>query len=221
MSTISSSDTIPLMNKTRPGSERRVAELALQLGRAAYGDSSAADLTPAQWMALRFFARANRFSRTISAFAQFHATTRGTASQTVKSLVGQGYLTRVKSERDGRSINFMLTERSRRKLAQDPFEAVVRAARSLSSAQRDRTAGGLRQILQQLSAERERPAVGVCTLCGHLGSEGARSFQCRLMREPLAATELEQLCVRFQEGVSAAQRAAREMKVSGGSSDRE
>jgi DNA-binding MarR family transcriptional regulator len=190
----------------RPGrsSERGVAELALQLGRAAYGESSAADLTPAQWMVLRFFARANRFSRTISAFAEFHATTRGTASQTVKSLVSRGFLTRARSARDGRSTTFTLTPRSRRQLARDPFDAVVRAASSLSPGQRERTALGLRLILRELQVERSRPAVGVCALCGHLGSDGARSWQCRLLREPLAAPELEQLCVRYQDAAPAA-----------------
>jgi hypothetical protein len=33
------------------------------------------ELSPAQWMALRYFARANPFSRTPSAFAAFQATT--------------------------------------------------------------------------------------------------------------------------------------------------
>jgi DNA-binding MarR family transcriptional regulator len=183
------------MARARVRSERRVAELALQLGRAAYGESSAQNLTPAQWMALRFFARANRFSRTISAFAEFHSTTRGTASQTVKSLVQRGYLTRTRSDRDGRSTTFNLTDKTRRKLADDPFEAVVRAAMSLSPTQRGRTASGLRRIIRELSTERERPALGMCTLCGHLTTAGERGFRCRLLREPLAATELEQLCV--------------------------
>ena len=40
----------------------------------------------AQLMALRFFARANSFSRTPSAFAEFQATTRGTALQAIKAL---------------------------------------------------------------------------------------------------------------------------------------
>jgi DNA-binding MarR family transcriptional regulator len=187
------------MARAKVGSERRVAELALQLGRAAYGEISAQDLTPAQWMALRFFARANRFSRTVSAFADFHATTRGTASQIVKSLAQRGYLTRTRSERDGRSTTFDLTEKSRRKLDGDPFEAVVRAARDLSPAQRDRTASGLRRILQSLAVERERPALGVCTLCGHLAGGAGSGFRCRLLREPLSATELEQLCVHCQD----------------------
>lgn len=187
------------MARSKGNAERQVAELALQLGRAAYGDTVADGLTPAQWMALRYFARANRFSRTVSGFADFHATTRGTASQTAKSLVARGFLTRVRSERDGRSATFNLTERARRRLADDPFEAVVRAALSLSPAQRDRTASGLRRILSRLAVERERPAMGVCGLCGHLRANGGRAFECRLLQESLAATELEQICSRFED----------------------
>jgi len=187
------------MPRRKVSGERRVAELALQLGRAAYGESSAASLTPAQWMALRFFARANRFSRTVSAFADFHSTTRGTASQTVKSLVQRGFLTRTRCTRDRRSATFNLTDKARRQLAVDPFEAVVQAATTLSPAQRDRTASGLRLILQSLSVNRERPAPGICTLCGHLAGGAGRGFSCRLMCEPLAAAELEQLCVYCQD----------------------
>src|SRR5258708_19226642 len=58
------------------------------------------ELSPAQWMALRFFARANSFSRTPSAFAEFQATTRGTASQAIKALEAGGDLVRQRSEAD-------------------------------------------------------------------------------------------------------------------------
>ena len=54
-------------------SERATAELIVHLGRIAQGDGFVAGLTPAQWTALRYFASANRFSRTPSAFAEFHA----------------------------------------------------------------------------------------------------------------------------------------------------
>src|SRR6516225_1312032 len=50
---------------------------------------------------LRFFARANSFSRTPSAFAEFQATTRGTASQSIKALEAGGYLVRQRSQADG------------------------------------------------------------------------------------------------------------------------
>src|SRR3974377_1180868 len=57
-------------------------------------DGYEGELSPAQWMALRFFARANSFSRTPSAFAEFQATTRGTASQAIKALEAGGGLAR-------------------------------------------------------------------------------------------------------------------------------
>jgi DNA-binding MarR family transcriptional regulator len=179
-------------------SGRQLAELALQVGRLAYGDGAAGGLTPAQWTALRYFARANRFSRTVSAFADFHATTRGTASQTVKSLVNRGYLRGTRSERDGRSTRFDLTPASRRLLADDPIENVVRAAEQLDSQQRAITTGVLRSVVERLAGGNARPVPGRCALCGYLltGAEGS-AFRCGLLKESLQREELEEFCIRF------------------------
>ena len=81
-----------------------IAELVFHLGRIASGEGLVEGLTAAQWAVLRYFAQANRYSRTPSAFAAFHGTTRGTASQTIKSMASQGYLTRMRSEDDRRSV---------------------------------------------------------------------------------------------------------------------
>jgi DNA-binding MarR family transcriptional regulator len=117
----------------------------------------------------------------------------------VKSLVSQGYLDRKPSDRDGRSSLFELTPLSRQKLAEDPLEDVVRAAKQLDSTEQARTAAGLRQILLSLAQERGGPVIGVCTLCGHLGTgSDGKTFECQLMREPLIADELEELCIRFK-----------------------
>jgi DNA-binding MarR family transcriptional regulator len=175
---------------------RELAELVVQLGRAAYADTGAAGLTAAQWTAIRFFARANRFSRTVSAFADYHATTRGTASQTVRSLVERGFLTRTRCDRDGRSVQFELTDRSRAALDQDPLRAFASAAARLGDARRRRLAGDLRQIRAWIAESQGRAAPGACALCGHL-VQGDTGFQCGLMRERLDAAELDQLCVRF------------------------
>jgi hypothetical protein len=45
-------------------SARETAELLLLVGRLVQADGYRSELSPAQWMALRFFARANSFSRT-------------------------------------------------------------------------------------------------------------------------------------------------------------
>ena len=55
---------------------RETAELLLLVGRLVQANGYDGGPSPAQWMALRFFARANtQFSRTRSAFAEFQATT--------------------------------------------------------------------------------------------------------------------------------------------------
>ena len=56
-------------------SARETAELLLLVGRLVQAEGYDGELSPAQWMALRYFARANPFSRTPSAFAAFQATT--------------------------------------------------------------------------------------------------------------------------------------------------
>src|SRR2546428_10366494 len=66
-------------------SARETAELLLLVGRLVQAEGYDGELSPAQWMALRFFARANSVSRTPSAFAEFPATTRGTASPASKA----------------------------------------------------------------------------------------------------------------------------------------
>ncbi len=65
------------MLEQSPAPEQAVAELMEQLGHCACSEAFSAGLNPAQWSALRYFQRANRFSRTVSAFAQYHGTTRG------------------------------------------------------------------------------------------------------------------------------------------------
>src|SRR6266487_1706222 len=95
-------------------SARETAELLLQAGRLVQAEGYDGKLSPAQWMALRYFARANPFSRTPSAFAEFQATTRGTASQAIKALEAGGYLVRQRSKADGRSISLRLTDKRKR-----------------------------------------------------------------------------------------------------------
>lgn len=182
-------------SKSRTATE--FADLVLQLTRAAYGDCGPTGLTQAQWIALRFFGRTNRFSRTVSGFADFHATTRGTASQTVKSLVDKGYLVRQRSERDGRSVQFELTPLARRRLREDPLEAVVRASSTLTDPQRTRTVESLRAVLGELMEARQRERIGQCRLCGYLETDDAGSH-CRLLQEPLESGELEELCIRYR-----------------------
>jgi len=184
---------------------RAIAELVFHLGRIASGEGLVEGLTAAQWAALRYFARANRFSRTPSAFATFHATTRGTASQTIKSLETQGYLIRIRAEDDRRSVRLILTEKARDILANDPIESLVRAANSLPRGVQGHFTSALQRMLGQVAQERGKPAFGTCTSCQHLetgvcSQEGQTPYACGFTSEPLLLEELEGVCINFIQG---------------------
>ena len=188
------------MSKSPEAGDRELAELALQLGRVAYAGCCAGGLTHGQSAALRYFARANRFSRTVSAFADYHATTRATASQTVSTLVDRGYLSRRRSQRDGRSTRFDLTQRSRKLLQDDPFASVVAAAQQLSPSARGKTAQCLRKMLAELAAVSGRSLFGLCPRCQHLQIVEAQTpeiYACGLLGEPLEPEETSQICGHF------------------------
>jgi len=184
---------------------RVVAELVLHLGRMASRDGLVEGLTPAQWAALRYIARANRFSRTPSAFAAFHGTTRGTASQTIKSLESHGYLTRRWSEVDRRSCQLVLTDKARVILVNDSFEALVRAADALAPGVRGHFVSTLQRMLHQVARERGASIFGTCTSCEHLegdgcSREGQAPYTCGFVSEPVLLEEIDEICINFVPG---------------------
>jgi DNA-binding MarR family transcriptional regulator len=141
-------------------SARETAELLLLVGRLVQADGYDGELSPAQWMALRFFARANSFSRTPSAFAEFQATTRGTTSQAVKALEAGGYLVRQRSQADGRSVTLRLTHKGHEAAARDPFEVLVRAVDSLDAQEQAAMRDALHHVLTTVAANGAHPHFG-------------------------------------------------------------
>src|SRR5260370_34268215 len=141
-------------------SARETAELLLQAGRLVQAEGYDGKLSPAQWMALRYFARANPFSRTPSAFAEVQSATRGTASQAIQALEAGGYLVRQRTKADGRSISLRLTDKGKKALARDPFEVLVRADDTLDANERTAMHHTLHKVLPTVAASGARPCFG-------------------------------------------------------------
>ena len=185
---------------------RETAELLVQVGRLIQAEGYDGELSPAQWMALRFFARANLFSRNPSAFAEFQATTRGTATQTIKSLEAGGYLVRQSSKVDKRSVSLRLTSKGKKTLARDPFEVLVRAVDSLDAKERTAMRRALRKVVSTLATNGAHREIGVCQdcthfgreMCGNLPSRNLSAVECLLLRAPIQPEDLNLLCVHFQ-----------------------
>ena len=187
-------------------SARETAELLLLLGRLVQAEGYHGDLSPAQWMALRFFARANSFSRTPSAFAEFQATTRGTATQTIKALETGGYLVRQRSEADGRSVSLRLTDKGHEAVARDPFEVLVDAVDALHANEQASMHRTLHQVLTTVAASGAHRCFGVCQDCTYLGEEiwcslttaNPSARECALLGVPIQPEDAGLLCVHFQ-----------------------
>jgi DNA-binding MarR family transcriptional regulator len=181
---------------------RAITEQLMHLGRIASGDGLVGGLTPSQWAILRYFARANRFSQTPSAFAAFHGTTRGTASQAIKSLVARGYLHQTRSKADGRSVRLGLTNEAQAIIGHDPIEALVEAVEALPPGVRGEFSNVLQRMLGQVSLATCRPHFGVCENCAHF-SDGGRCEEgrpvrlCTFQHEPLIEEDLNRLCIDF------------------------
>ena len=202
------------MSETVTGSGT-LAELLARVGRTAYCMGAGETLTPAQWMALRYFARANRFSRTVSGFADYHATTRGTASQTVKRLVEGGYLTRTPSARDGRSVRVELSGKGRLALESDPLETLVRSLDAIPPRARADMVRRLERLLAELGGARGGCVFGTCLSCRHLRADGSGTgadgmTRCRQFDEPLEPEDLGRICVNFTPGRRAKQTGVRQ-----------
>lgn len=179
------------------------AALLARLGYALIGAGYSGGLTPAQWAALRYLSRANRFSRTASAFADFHATTRGTASQTLQRLVDGGLVRKDRSPIDGRSFALELTEEGRATLAVDPLNDLVDAVSGLSPSVRARLVGTLKTLVDRVAQARGDRSFGTCPACLHFdcGPEfpgDPEEYWCRLFDQPVRGDEIDELCANYQ-----------------------
>lgn len=175
----------------------RAAELLVHLARLVHGNTTDSSLTPAQWTALRYFASANRFSRTPSAFSEFHATTRGTASQVVKSLIGLGFLMRRAHDSDGRSALIDLTDAGRAKLADDPLGDLIHCIGALPPERKAAFELTLGTLTEALAQRRAAPVFGTCGDCGHCDSGKGNGAYCRCTQSMLSGEEMQTLCVDF------------------------
>ena len=108
-----------------------IAELIEHLSRRIQGAAYAHDLKPAQWSALRYYARADRTARTIRAFAGVHASSHSAASQIVTGLKRKRLLTSYTSKRDAREQVVELTAAGARRPMDTAPTATTRNTRMI------------------------------------------------------------------------------------------
>ena len=184
-------------------SELSVSALLDRVGRVTRGLQFVDGLSPAQWEALRFLARANRYSCSPTALAGFLGTTKGTISQTLIALESKGYLRRLRETRDRRGIRLELTPAGQALLKRDPLLVVDTAVAALSADARDAIVDGLTRLIRDVQRRLGGSHFGVCENCSLFAPEGAAGdvggpHRCGLTHEPISGGETRLICVNHQ-----------------------
>ena len=182
---------------------RNIIEELDRLGRVTRAVQFSDGLNPAQWEALRFLARANKYSRTAGALTKFLGATKGTVSQTVSALEEKGLIAKVRSEVDRRIVELEVTKAGSALISNDPLLPLVRLAESLP----DTISDGLQRMLAELTAaiqaQQHMKCFGVCWPCQRFIAidPGAEALaRCGLTGEPMSDTETRKICVNYQQG---------------------
>ena len=175
------------------------AHLIDRLERLARSGEQSAGLNPAQWEALRYLARANHFSRTPAALADYLASTRGTVSQTLIALEEKGYIERARSSQDRRAVDLQLTEKGWEFVRQDPLCCIEEAATGLADGCRKQVADGLELVVAALQRANGHARFGPCHGCEHLRHDPGPTSSCRcaLTGDALAPADLGKICVDY------------------------
>lgn len=171
-----------------------------RLSRLMRAGDFAEGLNPAQWEALRFLARANRFSNSPGALTRYLGATKGTISQTVKALERKQLIAKAGRPGEKRSVVLELTEAGRAVMAKDPWSTLATACEELGGKTRRRMDKGLSDLLAGEIARHQGPSFGQCRSCrfwreGGRGDDAAGPHLCMLYDVPISAAESAQICI--------------------------
>jgi DNA-binding MarR family transcriptional regulator len=177
-----------------------IAELIERLSRLVRAQAHDTALNPAQWDALRYLERCNRFSNTPGALARYLAATKGTVSQTLNALERKGLVARQDDPLSGRVVRLALTRAGRSALNRDPLQPLARAAASLAGGETRRIAEGLLAMLSDLQRANGQRPFGVCRTCRHFrkDADGGNPHFCALLRERLSEHDAGRICAEHE-----------------------
>jgi DNA-binding MarR family transcriptional regulator len=184
------SDSIP------SDAARSAAQLLDRIARLSQAADRAAGLNPAQAEALRYLGRANRFSRTPAALADYLGSTRGTVSQTLLALEAKGLVEKSAYPGDGRAVALRLTWAGEAFLQADQSQYLAGMIDAEGTGEALATL--LDGVLRAALAARGGAAFGVCRTCRHFregAHGGTRPHHCGLLDAPLSEPEAGQICL--------------------------
>jgi DNA-binding MarR family transcriptional regulator len=160
-------------------------------------------LNPAQWEALRYLSRANRFSNSPGALTRYLGATKGTISQTVMALERKGFIAKAARDGERRSLSLTLTPKGREALARDPWNVLASSAGELGGKTRRRLHKGLRELLAEELKRGRLASFGTCPDCRFFREKGRSSdaqgpHLCMYFEQPLTSADTRLVCIEHE-----------------------
>ncbi len=183
--------------------ELRVFDLLERLGnllRAAEREAAAgAGLLPVHLSMLRYLARANRYSNTPAAVAEYLETTKGTTSQSLLVLERKRYIAKNIDRFDRRVVRLTVATEGARLLARlAPPEPLRQAFAELSDQAVADLESRLSDLLLAMQRTNSSRSFGVCRTCRFFERK-PDGFRCGLTEEPLSVADSIRICREHEE----------------------
>ncbi len=181
-----------------------IAVLIERLSRIMRASEHEAGLNPVQWQALRYLERCNQFSNSPTALRLYLVTTKGTVSQTVKTLEQKGLLTKQPRPGQGRSVMLFLTKKAKDLLRVDPWYRLAKQAHDLDNATGEALSAGLSELLKAEISSGDLKTFGVCNTCQYFNNKPPEDFTtdekhwCGLLKTGLNTDESRRICAEHE-----------------------
>jgi DNA-binding MarR family transcriptional regulator len=152
-------------------------------------------LQPVQLQALIFLSKANRYSNTPQALAEYLGLTKGTVSQTLLLLDRRGLIERFEDDIDRRVVRLRLSSAGEQLLAESqPALAWQNATRNISPNRIRNATSALREALVTLQEDNEGTIFGECGTCAWCQKLSQRIYRCGRMGDRLSGPETRRIC---------------------------
>ena len=152
-------------------------------------------LQPVHFQVLNYLSRANKYSNTPAAVANYLGMTRGTVSQSLIILEKKGLLEKIPDTQDKRVVHLRLLAEGQAVLKQarpsDLFHGATSILRRSDNPPSD--ANVFHQALTALQKANQSQSFGVCKTCRNFSEKDGEYF-CQLTQEKLTDSDSEQIC---------------------------
>ncbi|WP_312795633.1 MarR family transcriptional regulator [Tianweitania sp.] len=124
-----------------------LAERLELAGRSLHSIGYAEGLYPAQWTALRYFAKSPDGARTASSLARFQGLANGPVSRTVRTLIQKELVRKAAHQPAGRAEHLEVAEKGYLLLERDPIRSLVEVIERMSDRERGALASALEAVI--------------------------------------------------------------------------